>query len=140
MRRSGLGCIGLLFAPFAYSNLKFWWNCTSAQGVVVVAPAKVPNPPKFGPKYVVLYEYSDAGGNVHRGEDKVRQATSCRAGDPIAVLYLRTDAAQSRLPANVRIMPPLFLACFGSLVIVISAWHGIQGVCRVNKEVLTKPR
>lgn len=137
---SMLGCGALLFAPFASSNLMFWWDGQSVQGVVTSAPAKALHPPKFGPKYVVRYEYSDAGGNVHWGEDGVRSATNYRPGDPIAVRYLRTDAARSRLPANVRIMPPLFIACLGLVIVVMSGWHGIGGICLVNEKVLARPR
>ena len=84
-----LGCGFLLFWFPAYSSLKFWWNGESVQGVVTTAPVEAPNPPKFGPKYIVRYKYSDTGGTVHQSEGLVRQPTDYRPSDPIEVRYLR---------------------------------------------------
>ena len=133
---SMFGCGLLLFALPAYSDLKFWWHGQSVQGRVTTAPVEASNPPKFGPKYTVRYEYSAADGKAHQGEGKVPRATDCRIGDSIEVLYLRNDAAQSRPRANVRFMPPLIIACLGLVIVVISVGYGVRAISRVNQQVL----
>lgn len=130
-----LGCGGLLFAIPAYAEVTFWWNGLAAEGRVATAPVEMANPPKFGGKYTVEYEYSDAAGNVHRGIGTVRSASEFKPGDPIAVRYLRADAAQSRLEGNLRFGPPVVLASLGLAILVWAIWYGVGGVRRVNETV-----
>ncbi len=128
---SMLGCGFLLFAFPARSNLPYLLDGKLVQATVVTAPVIDNLGGKFGPKYVVRFEYSDAAGNIHTGTGRVRSAGKLKPGDLIAVRYVRSDPSRSRLETNVWDgMPSLLFALLGLVIVVASMMYGIGGMTR----------
>jgi hypothetical protein len=131
-----LGCSWMLFTFPALSNLPYLLDGEIVQGRVVTAPVIDNLGGKFGPKYAVRFEYSDAAGNVHSGAGRVRSAGTFKPGDLIPARYLRSESARSRLDANVwDNLPTLAFSVVGFAIVVASAWHRIRGIRRVNSQV-----
>lgn len=131
-----LGGILSLFALPAGAILPFLLNGENVQGKVTSAPALV-NPPKFGPKYVVRFQYDTRDGNTHQGAGRVRSAGAFKPGDPIPVRYLRSDPGRSRLETNIWEAAPAILFSLAGIVLIVGAiWRGVSGVRRINSQIV----
>lgn len=131
-----LGCVGLSFAIPAFAVFPYLFDGEVVQGTILIAPSLDNPAAKFGPKYVVRFEYLDAAGKVHAGEGRVQSADGLRPGDPTAVRYVRSDPSRSRLDTSAwNGVPSIFFAVFGLVVVCASIMHGMIAIRRVNRHV-----
>lgn len=151
--------LGLLFgamlSPFTLatvSQLPYLLAGVTVQGTVVgkqQAGLRPPDGPplamlslfahgKGRPRYVIRYEYTDADGKRHVGEGRASFTVwkQLRPGDPVAVRYLRSNPAMSRLESAAwDFWPAIPFAVLGPVIVVGSVWHGMGGFRWVNRQV-----
>lgn len=131
-----LGCISLSFAIPAFTLLPYLLDGEVVQGSVLTTPSLESPATKFGPKYVVRFEYLDASGKLHVGEGRVHSTDAVKLGDRIAVRYNRSAPSRSRLDSSVwNGIPSIFFAVFGMVVVCASIVYGISGIRGVNGHV-----
>jgi hypothetical protein len=91
-----------------------------------------------GPKFYLRYEFVDAAGNRHVADGRAPFAvwTAARPGDAIAIRYVRSDPARSRLESTVwDSWPAVPVAALGGVILAASLWYGTKGIRWVKRQV-----
>jgi hypothetical protein len=137
-------CLGLIaclmlspFVLFARSDVQFMLEGERVNARVVAPPTFVRT--KFSSHYSYPVEYQDAKKTQRTGTAIIRDA-SLGTGDIISMRYLRSDPARSRSEYGLqRSWPARVFALIAVLVLLASAWNGLQGVRDILRQMREKP-
>ena len=86
-------------------------------------------------RYFIRYEFVDAAGNRHQGEDRAPFAewNALKPGDTVAIRHILAEPARS-WPEGIiwqDFREPLPLAILGLAMTAGAVWIGVTGICRV---------